>query len=94
MSREVAGAPTHSGELYRARGAYRARLSASTGYGMARWSCWCLRMGGRRTELAGEKLRASAAMVRGGAAAVAREQRGTSGSGDGGGRARAHLVAD
>ena len=55
LSREVAGAPTHSGELYRASGAYRARLSASTGYGMARWSCWCLRMGGRRTELARRK---------------------------------------
>jgi len=37
-SREVAGAPTHSGELYRARGAHRARLSASTRRGRTRRS--------------------------------------------------------
>ena len=51
-SREVAGAPTHSGELYRARGAYRARLSASAGCGRARRGHGWLRMGGRRPELA------------------------------------------
>ena len=55
VSREVVGALTHSGELYRTRGAYRARLSASTGCGMARRTRWCFRMGGRRPELARRK---------------------------------------
>ena len=53
--RGVAGAPTHSGELYRTRGTHRARLSASTGCGRTRRSRWWSRRGGRRSELAGRE---------------------------------------
>ena len=55
VDRRVAGAPTHSGELFRTRGTYRARLSASTRCGRMRRSCWRSRRGRRGPELAGRE---------------------------------------
>jgi len=100
--RKVAGAPTHSGELYRAHETHRARLSA-TECGRMRRSRWQSRRGGRRPELAGREapsVSGDGARRSGCYGARARErereheQRGASGSGDGGGRGRALLVAD
>ena len=100
--RGVAGALTHSSELYRTRGTHRARLSASTRCGRTRRSRWWSRRRGRSAELAGREAPNVATMVRSGAAAAARERergrererRGANGSGDEGGRGRALLESD